>query len=273
MTGGLTYVPALQALPKGKAAAERAIALDDNLSEAHATLGFVHLFYDWDWDGARRELERAVALDPNNAIAHLYYGYYLDMAGQYEEAVAEHRRALEIDPLSLILNLRYGDALQVARHYDEAIAQYRHTHALDSSYALLGTEIPLTYLYKGDYATALKEYERFSRPGDPYVGGDLIYALARSGQRDSAKKVLAALLRDTHDLRHGSARQQGAFSLIWGYLGLGMRDSAISEIARTMDERGAFIVLIATDPLLDEIRGDPRFIAQLKRANLPFRAP
>src|SRR5262249_20749867 len=102
---------------------------------------------------------------------------------------------------------------------------------------------------------------------------DLVYALARSGRRDSAKKVLAALQRDTGNLRHGSARQQGAFSLIWAYVGLGMRDSALSAIAKTMDERGAFIVLIATDPLLDEIRGDPRFIAQLKRAHLPYRAP
>jgi serine/threonine-protein kinase len=272
--GALMYVPPRDALPKGKAAAERAIALDDGLSDAHATLGFVHLFYDWDWDGARRELERAIALDPNAPIAHLYYGYYLDIAGQPEEAVRENRRALELDPLSMILNLRYGDALQFARRYDDAIAQYRRTHALDSSYALLGTEIPLTYVMRGDYETALREFERFSSPGKPYLGGDLIYALARSGQRDSARKVLAALQRRASGERvRGSARAQDEWEFVVAYLGLGMRDSTLSAIRQAMDERGAFIIFIASDPMLDELHGDARFTALLRRANLPYRAP
>jgi len=263
--GGLYYEPPLQVLPKAKDAALKAIALDPNLSEAHAALGFVRMFLDWDWDGARSELERAVALDPKYPTARLYHSYYLQIVGEMERGAEENRRALELDPFSSILNLRYGDALETARRYDEALAQYRHTFDLDSTYPALGSEIPRTMALMGDYRGALAEWAQWDAPGQPYLGGDRIYVLTKAGLVDSARRMLAR--------RPRGPRAHAEFSLTLALFALGERDSAFAEFTRVVDQRGSFAVAIAADPFFDDLRTDPRYWVQLRRMGLGFLEP
>lgn len=260
--GGLTFEAPIIALPKAKVAALKALALDSNLAEAHAALGFAQIFYDWDWPGARANLERAIALDPNYPIAHLYYGYYLQTTGQGQHAVEELRRAVALDPFSLILNVRLGGALIGIHAYDSAIAVYRHVQELDSTFVLIGSGIAEAYIGLGQYDKALHELKRLDTPGDPYLGGKLVYALARSGRRDSALVILAKMRA------HVPASEYPAYHRAIAFAGLGERDSVFLWLSRMLDERGATIIFLADDPTLEELRSDPRFAALERRAGL-----
>src|SRR5262249_38062511 len=119
--------PLTEVIPKAKAAALRALSLDRNLAEAHATLGFIDMTFEYDWPAAERELQRAIALNPNYAVGHQFYGGYLTQSGRWEEGIQEVRRALELDPLSLALNWSLGLTLYHARQYEHAAEQLRRT--------------------------------------------------------------------------------------------------------------------------------------------------
>ncbi|MDQ3711400.1 MAG: winged helix-turn-helix domain-containing protein, partial [Acidobacteriota bacterium] len=127
--------PARELMPKAKQAVSKALSLDDNLAEAHAALGQIVVYYDYDFVGAEREYKRAIELDPNYATAHQWYSELLMGLGTHEEALAEIRWALEIDPLSLLLNRQYGASLLFARQYDASIAQMKKTVDLDANFA------------------------------------------------------------------------------------------------------------------------------------------
>ena len=186
------FLPPKIGYSKADDAALKALELDDTLSEAHVSLGFIKSDYTWDWAGAEKEFQRAIALNPNYGTAHQWYGYALWKTGRFEESIAEHRRALELDPLSLPVNRNLGLAYYLARQYDLAIAQLRKTREMDPGFVLTREYIGLAYLEKGLYKEAIECCEEAAMPvsASPYAISALGYVYAVSGKKAEAQKVL-----------------------------------------------------------------------------------
>ena len=257
--GGLSFERPLVVFPRAKEAAIKALALNPNLAEAHAALGFVHLFSDWDGLGARQEFERAFVLDPNYATAHMYCSFYFVAVAQLDSALAQMERARDLDPLSLIINFRLGDALYGLHRFDDAIAQYRHTADLDSTFAPLKGAVPYVMVLKGDLAGALREFAALDKPGHPWVSGDRVIAYVRSGFADSARVTFERLKRIPNVEAFGSTQ------MAYAWMALGVPDSAFAALDRGAKQRHVGVTTIPEDPMFEPLHGDPRYGALLRR--------
>ena len=242
--------------PEAKAAAKKALELDNGLAEAHTSLAQV-LFYDLDFSQATTEFQRAIELNPNYAAAHQWFGSNLLSAlGRFDEAIAETRRALELDPLSLIVNAEVGRTYIYARRFDEAIDQLRKTIELDSNFYTADWDLGEALEAKGLIDAAIAEYEKVRElTGNPQIAGFLGHAYALRGRRDEALKMLAQL-KDESSRRYVSAH---SFALV--NLGLGDKDEALRWLEKDFDDGDAQIAFIKVNPALDPLRGDPRFKA------------
>ena len=249
-----------EALPPARAAAKKALELDDSLAEAHASLGLLATI-ELDLDRATSELERAVQLKPNYATAHHWFALSLMTLGRYAPAIAEGKRAVELDPLSLIINADFSWIYFCARRYDEAEAQARKTLEMDPRFFLahyyLGTALQL----KGHLNEAIPEFRKaFESNNDPYSLGILGQAYARSGQKEDARKILTRLNEQRN------ARRVAPYAMALVYLGLGDKERAIDELDRGYrDGETNYLFVIKVDPLLDDLRGDPRFEALVQK--------
>jgi len=259
-----SHLPPKEVMPKAKAAAIKALELDETLAEAHVSLGIFKLFYDWDWMGAEREFKRAIELNPNNPDAHHFYGHYLEAMGQMDEAIAVTKRALELDPLSLSINAELGFAYYWSRQYDEAIAQYRKTLEMDPNFVFASWAIGQAYEQKGMYEAAIAELNK-ARPlsGDwQCIVAELGCAYARSGQKTKAQQVLdelkARAMREFID--------PGLIAFI--YIDLGETDQAFTWLEKVYEERSSWIAFLQVEPKFDRLRSDPRFSALLKKVGL-----
>jgi serine/threonine-protein kinase len=244
-------------LPQAKAAAEKAVALDDSLAEAHASMGLVHYCYFNGMESAK-EFERAIELNPNYATAHHWYGRLtLVMLGQLDRAMTEAKRAYELDPVSSIIHSDLGGVNVAARRYDEAIQQLRGTVEVDPdffwAYRWLGMALEL----KGDTRAAIAEYKKaFELNDDPAGLAFIAHAEAAMGHQDEARKLLTQLV----DAAKSRYVQPYAFALT--YLALGDKDQALNWLEQGVRDRGAtFLQFIKTDAFFDPLRGDPRFEA------------
>jgi TolB-like protein/Tfp pilus assembly protein PilF len=252
-------------LPRAKAAAKKALELDDTLAEAHTSLANVLNDYDFDFEQSLKEFERAIQLNPNYATAHQWYASGpLSALGQFDRAIAEGKRAVELDPLSLIINAALGLDYFYARRYDEAIAQLRKTIELDPrfyyAHGVLGEALQL----KGELDEAISEYRKAVELNDaPFVLGLLGQAYTRAGQREEAQKILARLSEEAKS-RYVNAP---SFALI--YLALGDKERAIDEMEQSYPERGSFVSRIKVAPMLDDLRGNPRFEALVQKVLTP----
>ena len=258
---GGTASPA-DSFPQAKAAAKKALALDDTSAEAHTSLAFVLESYDFDLKQSLKEFERAIELNPNYATAHHWVANgVLSALGQFDRAIAEGKRAAELDPLSLIINANVGEDCLYARRYDEAIAQLRKTIEMDPRFYYahwnLGEALQLT----GQLNEAIAEYRKaVELNDDPNVLALLGQAYGRAGQREDAQKILARLSEEPR------SRYVHAYSFALMYLVFGDKDRAIDEMGRAYRERaGADVFLIKVDPMLDDLRGNPRFEALVQK--------
>jgi Flp pilus assembly protein TadD len=247
----------------GKAAALKALELDETLAEAHTSLAHV-LWADGDVAGAEREYTRAIALNPGYATAHHWYGNYLRAQGRPDEAMAELRRAVAIDPLSPIINTAIGGHYHSAGNYSEAIRQLRATVDLNPTFPNAREFLGTSYLQAGMHELAIVEFEKaveLSGRGDLHLG-KLGHAYAVSGRTADAQRILAELL----DLRSRSPVSATNIALV--YVGLGDKDQAFAwlESARQDgDER----LLIVRSPVFESLRSDQRFDRLVERAGLP----
>jgi len=248
--------------PKAKSAAERAIALDESSAQAHAALGLLLCFSDANFTGAEKEFKRAISLNSNYATAHHWYGNCLLVAlGRFDEAVSETRRAVELDPLSLIINADLGSTLSNARRYDQAIAQLQRTLALDNKFAYAHWNLGQAFYLKGDRAAAIAEYEKGrALDDDPVTLGLLGRAYADAHENEKALDMIRQL--------EARAKQQ----FVRGYLiaiihvGLGEKDKAIDDLEHEyLNHDNIDTAWIRVDPMLDPLRGDPRFEALAER--------
>jgi serine/threonine protein kinase/tetratricopeptide (TPR) repeat protein len=262
MLANFANVPAKEAFPKAKDAAQKALEIDDTLAEAHTSLAFIRTAYDWDWPGAEREFQRAIALNPSYATALTFYGGALWEMGRPEEAVAELKRAVELDPLSLIANTVLGTAFYMARQNDQAIEQERKTLELDPNFILAHLYLGQAYLQKSMYKEGIAEFEKLLAisPGNPGGLSNLGYAYAVAGRRQEAQKVLDKL----NEL--SKQKYVPAASRVIIYAGLGEKDKAFEWLEKGYEDRSIFSIKV--DPTLDSLRSDPRFADLLRRMNL-----
>jgi tetratricopeptide (TPR) repeat protein len=249
--------PQNEFMPKARAAAVRALQIDDNLAEAHTALALIVQNYDWDWQTSEKEFRRAIELNPNYATAHHWYAEHLAWQGRFEEALRESERARQLDPLSLIIATDNGAILYYSRQYDRAIAQFGAVREMDPEFWRAGLVV-FAYAQKGMFTEALKEVET-KKPKGPYEYGTLAYVYGRSGQMSQARLALETL----EDLNRHQALNPAPF--IRAYIGIGDKDQAFASLEKAYSQRGNIMVTLRVDPLYDPLRRDPRFQALLDR--------
>jgi serine/threonine-protein kinase len=264
--GSNSYLSPREAYPQSKAAAIKALKLDDNLAEAHHSLAHVAFVSDWNWQEAKKEFKRAIAINPNYATAHFYYGFYLDSMGRFEEALPEWNRARELEPLSMIINTMIGFHYYFARQYEEAAKQLRTTLDMAPNFAIAHFGLGSVYLEKPTLGDGISEFQRAValEEDNPRYVASLGVAYARAGKRSEALKILS-------DLQALSKRRY--VSPVWRELLLatmtGNKDEAIEALERGYEDRFEYMHLLKVNPAFDPFRFDPRFQALLRRMNFP----
>jgi TolB-like protein/DNA-binding winged helix-turn-helix (wHTH) protein/Tfp pilus assembly protein PilF len=249
-----------EAYPKAKAAAIKALELDNSLGEAHTSLAFSFDAYDWDWESAEREFRRAIELNPGYATAHHWYAWHLSEMGRNSEAIAEMRKAENLDPLSLIIGAEMAEILLIAHQNDEAIEQSRRTVHMDPNFALAHYELGQAYMQKHSYNEAIAEFRKAIdlSGGSIPATSNLAYAYAGSNKRGEAVKIL-------NDLKGRSTPNASEIALI--YVGLGEKDQAMKWLETAYDEH--FNPSILLRPAFDPLRSDSRFQKLAHRIGLP----
>ena len=253
--------------PKARAAATRALALDSTLAEAHTSLAYGTMIYEWDWSSAEASFHRAIAANPNYATGHHWYADFLAGRWRLEESLREMRRAHALDPLSRIIGAELAWIYSLMGRTGEAHAQIRRTLALDPNYPHGHLIRGLAFIAEGRYSEAIDPLRRAIELGGDYdpANGGLIMAYARSGDRATALKLMGEL---TERAKKG---EFGAFALAIAYTGLGDPGRAIEELHRGIDQRDVFLPEVFFDPVLHPLRADPRFRAVEERMGLPRR--
>ena len=253
--------------PKAKAAAERAIELQETSAEAHTALGLLLCFSDVNFAQSEKEFKRAIELNPNYATAHHWFGNALLVAlGRFDEAISENKRAVELDPLSLIINADLGSTFMMARQYDQAIAQLQRTLTLDNKFGYTHWNLGEALYLKGDTAAAIAEYTKArTLDDDPQIIALLGRAYADTGQKDQALELVREL-----EARAGQQFVRG-YLMALVYIGLGDKTKAIDYLEREYQNHDNIdTAWIRADPMLDPLRGDPRFEALAEKI-LPAR--
>jgi len=257
-------LPPREAMTRAKAAAEKALELDESLAEAHTSLAWVRFRYDWDFTAAERGFRRAVELNPGYATAHQWYSIYLANLGRHDEALVEAQRALELDPLSPLMHRNLGNIHYLARRFEKAEAEAREAVELDSR--ALASRLLLVRILsgRGELQDAIEACEQIPPPERNDETLVLLgYAYARAGHRSRAQELQRQLLAASRP------RPAAANHLALMHVGLGETDAALRELERAVAERLDYVVGLKTNPLLDPLRSDPRFRALLRRVGLP----
>lgn len=257
--------PPSEVQSKARAAALKALELDSFLADAHSSLAYVKLNYDWDWLGAEAEFKRALELNPGYSHGHHWYAHLLLSTGREGQALAESHRALELDPLSPIINLHLGWHYLYTKQYDQALEQLTKTLELDANYALAHWYRGLVYEQKQMYPEALRELATAKNllPGNMAIRSDVGHVYAVSGDADQAEKVIA-------DLRQESQRLYvNSYELALIYVGLRKDDQAFEWLNKAFAERSDQMIYLNVDPRLDSIRSDSRFADLVRRVGIP----
>jgi serine/threonine protein kinase/TolB-like protein len=256
--------PANDSMPQAKAAALRALAIDDSLAEAHTALGFYLSNYEWNRDGSEKEYRRAIELKPEYATAHHWLGADLVYVKRLDDSLNELRRGEELDPLSPIIGTNLGDTLVFARRYDEAIAQYKRILVSNPNFAYTHRALGWAYGSKGMYPEAIAETRSSIQLNDTSSAkGFLGLWLAKSDERDEALKLLG-------ELKQGSTRAYvQSYDLALIYIGLGDKEEALNYLEKHMLSHAETANAYSVAPELDDLRSEPRFKEMLKRMNLP----
>ena len=258
-------LPPNDAIPKAKAAARKALALDDSLAEAHNSLAYATLNYDWDWRSADDEFKRSLELNPGYAQAHHWYSHLLAATDRMDDALAESHRALALDQLSPIMNVHLGWNHLFARQPDLALSQLAKTIELDPNYGLAYWYRGLAYEQQARFGDALTELRKGAEllKGNVVVTADIGHLYAVSGHKREAEQVIA-------ELRQASTRRfVSSFEIALIHVGLGRVEPAFDALESAYRERSDLLVYLRVDPRLDPIRSDRRFDDLVRRVGIP----
>jgi len=254
----------LDICPKAKAAALKAVELDETLAEAHTSLAYEKDLYEWDWAGAEREYRRAIELNPSYATAHEWLAIHWAYLGRMDEAIAEMRRARELDSLSLIINANLGSWLHFGARDQEALEQYRKTLEMDPNFAFVRMKLGQFLTDQGIYKEAIAELQTaVALAPTSSRRSALACGYARSGNSVEALRILS-------ELRATSEREYVPPWVIANiYLALGDQERGMEWLEKAYEERSTSEIFLKANPGFDPLRSDPRFKALLRHMNLP----
>jgi TolB-like protein/DNA-binding winged helix-turn-helix (wHTH) protein/Flp pilus assembly protein TadD len=252
-----------EALPKAKAAANNAIALDNSLGEAHNSLAFCLDGFDWDFNAGEKEFQQALKLNPGYATAHHWYAQHLALVNRYDEAIAEMKKAESLDPLSLIIQSDLAELLVLAHAYDESIAQSQKAIEMDPNFAMAHNQLAQAYLQKHMLEPAVAQLQTAVQlsNGSPTCVANLGRAYAASGKKSEALQQLNELKS------HSNATYSHGSEIATVYAALGDSNQAILWLEKAYEERFNPGVLLR--PGFDPLRPDPRFQDIVRRVGLP----
>ncbi len=254
------FLTASEARPKARSAAEKAIQLDDNSAEAHASLATFKLFYEFDWAGMEREFRRSFALNPNYAFAHDQFGLGLAFQGRFDEALAEGKRAAELDPLSPQIPLDNSIALMFQGNYEAAKQQAKRAEELDPTFFFPQFEYGWLAIEARNFADAIAPIKKAKGLGAPaFVTAWLAYAYAASGDRAHAMSEIEDLKKMS---LHGEVTP---FNLAVVELGFGNHRRAIDYLERAYASDSQWMGWLNKDRMFDPLRAEPRFVALMKK--------
>jgi adenylate cyclase len=248
-----------------KQALLKALQLDDNLGEAHASLGFFRFLYDWDFAGAETEFVKAVALSPNYAEAHHWYGIYLANLGRHAEAFEQAEMAVDRDPLSLLMNMTAALNFYLARAYDQAVKQLHKVIEMEANFSPAHSVLGCVYVQKRMYEEAIVKFERVMKliegapPVEASVKVIMAQAYARWGKRIEAQQLLDEV----------AGLPTSPYSVAGVYEALGENEKAFDELNKAYEQHDMQLVSLKVDPSLDGLRDDSRFADLLHRVGLP----
>jgi TolB-like protein len=264
LLGFMGLAPAADVMPKAKEAARRAIAIDDGLAEAHASLAGVFKNYDWDWAGAEREYTKALELDPRYATGHRMYASFLAGVGRAEQSSRASRVALELDPFSLPIRVEVAYNLYMGRAYERALEEVLRMLDLEPQFAPAQSILGCIYEQQGRYAEAITAVERARDLSDGHhaTQASLVHILACAGRMQEARDLLKKL----EDL--ASRRHVSRFWMALAYTGVEDTPAALDELYKAYEQRDVILVWLGTEPRLDPLRGEPRFAELLRRIGL-----
>ena len=255
-------LPSQEAFPKAKAAATKALELNNNLGEAHASLGLCLKSFDWNWKAAEAELLQAIEISPSYATAHQWYAWELILLGRNNDGVTELRNAEALDPLSLIISADVADALAIAHRYEESIRQSRRTIEMDPTFAMAHYQLGQALVQVRHYDEAIRELQQAIElsKGNPLCTSQLGFVYAVSGRRNEALQILDKLKNGPNHKRSAAAN----IALV--YAGLNEKDEAFASLQKAYEER--FNPSILVRPAFDVLRPDSRFQDLLHRLGL-----
>ena len=255
-----TYLPPREALPKARAAAMKALELDDTLAEAHTSLAYTMMLYDWDWAGAETEFKRAIGLKPGYAAAHRWYGIYLVFVGRFDESLREMERAHDLDPLSLQVNVSLAAPLYFASRYERAIEQLQRTLEMDQNFWPAHYLLGWAYEERGEFARAIEEFQRAKKLDDtPMILAGLGYAYAVGGKLSAAQKILDELKGLS------KKRYVSPYFMAIVHAGRQEKDEALAWLEKASEDRSEMLAWLKVAPELDRLRPDPRFASLMRR--------
>jgi tetratricopeptide (TPR) repeat protein len=245
----------MEVYQKAKAAADKALELDDALAEAYGTRGWQEMHYEWQWSAAESDMKRAIKLNPNLAVAYDYYSHYLIANGRVDDSVAASIRAKDIAPLDFLSELHLAWHYYFARQFDQSLEHCRKALELEPGYQAVHLFQGWNYEQKGMYEQAIAEYQTI---GSPLLG----HAYALAGATTNARHVL-------NDWKQRSERTYvSPYSIAEIYVGLGDYDQAFGWLERAYQERPSAMAYLKVEPRLDPLRSDHRYAELLRRIGL-----
>jgi TolB-like protein/DNA-binding winged helix-turn-helix (wHTH) protein/Tfp pilus assembly protein PilF len=251
-------------IPKARAAAQKAIEIDENLSEAYVSLGAVSEQYDWNWREAERDYKRAIELNPNNALAHHSYGaVYLSSLGRFPQAVGELRKAHELDPMSPITNTALAIALCLSGRSEEGREQFRKTFEIVPDFVQAHYYLAEVDSMTNSYPEALAELEKIKSTDAVPANGLRGYVYAMQGRRREALQIVDGLQRIAKPLYVDPVLIANI------YAGLGEKDLAFTWLDKAYRQHSAGMITLKQSPVYDRLRSDPRFVDLLRRVGIP----
>ena len=254
VAGAYGSIPNKEALTRGKAAAAKALALDDHLASAHYAMATIYAWYDWDWTHAEQEFQRALALNPNDPLGRNWHGGYLSLQGRHDEAVEEHERARELDPLSLIVNANLARSLYWARRYDESIAQAKKTLQIDPKFGVALFWLEGALRHRGLFQDAVALRKAVTTP-------EKAQAIEQTFHSQGFDPLL---LQSAEMFEKGGAPVEAARC----YAQLGRKEQALAQLEACYQHRCSSMVTVKAEPDFDVLRSDPQFQNLLQRIGL-----
>jgi serine/threonine-protein kinase len=252
-----------ETMEEAKTAALRAVEIDPSLSEAHAALGGIAFWYDWDWKASEKHFVRAIDLDPESRVAHLGYAHLLSNVGRHDEALTEVRRARAIDPVSPITNALEGQILTFAGRNDEALAVLKRTIEIEPNLWLAFLFMSRVYFNQGNYPEMISTLSEASEmtKGNAEALGTLAFAYGRSGASERARAIRTELEQRAKE------KYVPSYALAAAAEGIGDREAALDLLEKAHAEKEPLIVFLKVEPKWNDLREEPRFVELMRKMN------